>query len=54
MDDKAQYIKVRKCKNNKHCIFKNVWWDAFQCLAKFHVWHTCYKKGREERTKRID
>ena len=52
MTDNSRIVKIRRCNNNEHCQFKNVWWNSEQCLAKFHVWHTCLYKGEEERVKK--
>ena len=53
MADKSRVMKIRRCGSNKHCQFKNVWWDPKQCLAKFHVWHTCLYRGEEEKVKKV-
>uniref|UniRef100_A0A6M3KGN2 Uncharacterized protein n=1 Tax=viral metagenome TaxID=1070528 RepID=A0A6M3KGN2_9ZZZZ len=45
-------IKVRRCKNKVHCQYKNVWWDATQCLAEFHIWHTCLSKWTTDKIKK--
>jgi len=45
-------IKVRRCKNKVHCQYKNVWWDATQCLAEFHIWHTCLSKDNIDKIKK--
>ena len=40
--------KIRICVNGKQCQFKNLWWDARQCLAEFHIWNTCLNKDKIE------
>lgn len=52
MIDKFQIVKIRRCVDGLPCQFKNTWWDDKQCLAKFHVWHTCRLRGKEERLKK--
>ena len=52
MADKV--MKIRRCLHEKHCQFKNVYWDAKQCLGKFHIWHTCLWKGDEEKIKKVN
>ena len=54
MSDKEYVLKIRRCTDTRYCPYKNVWWDATQCLAKFHIWHTCTKKSNEEKIKKVE